>query len=347
MEEKRKIRVKFGDYYKSFKPENSYIYKILSEKYDVEFSDDPEYFFGSDFGTEFIKYDCVRIFQTGEVITPNFNVYDYGLSFDYLSFGDRYLRMPNYYNAYVWYKDKVEAMQKKHIFDRSEIMKEKTEFCAFVVSNGGEYSDDRRAEFFHELMKYKHVNSGGRYLNNLAGTEFDAESGGVRDKIAFTRRHKFSITFENTSYPGYCTEKLMEGFAAQTIPIYWGDPLVGNTFNKRAFIDCNDYSSWDEVIAKIKEIDEDDEKYLAMLAEPALVDPDTVEKTRQAYHDFIYNIIDQPYEQAFRRDREGRMKKYNDNLREQIFCKNIVHSKTVFKYRLSCLYHSIFRRKKK
>ena len=41
MPEKRKIRVKFGDYYKKFKPENSFIYRVLSERYEVELSDDP------------------------------------------------------------------------------------------------------------------------------------------------------------------------------------------------------------------------------------------------------------------------------------------------------------------
>ncbi len=345
MRAKKKIRVKFGDYFASFKPEKSYIYKVLCEKYDVELSDDPEYFFGSDFGTEYLNYDCVKIFQTGELITPNFNAYDYGISFDYLTFGDRYIRMPNYYSSYVLYAENLEKMKRKHIFDREEILREKREFCSFVVSNGGNYASDKRTEFFYKLMQYKHVNSGGRYLNNLAGTEFDAEAGGVRDKIAFTKLHKFSITFENASYPGYCTEKIMEGFAAQTIPIYWGDPLVGRIFNKSAFIDCNDYSSWDEVIERIREIDNDDELYLSMLAQPALADQNSIENDLEAYKSFIYHICDQPYEDAFRRDREGRMKLYCDILKEQAFCKSLIKGKKVFKFRLLELYKNVFGRK--
>ncbi len=339
MAEKKHIKVKFGDYYKSFKQERNYIYRILSERYDLEISDTPDYFIGSDFGVDYLKYDCVRIFQTGELITPNFNIYDYGISFDYMDFGDRYIRMPNYYSSFVQYSDNLEAMQKKHIFDRAALEEEKKYFCAFVVSNGGEYASDVRTDFYNALSKYKHINSGGRYMNNLAGTEFDSESNGVSDKIAFTRKHRFSITFENASYPGYCTEKLMEGFAAQTIPIYWGDPLVGKIFNKRAFIDCNDYSSWDEVIAKIKEIDENPDLYYSMLAEPALVDPDSVQKDLEAYKRFIWNIFDQPYEKAFRRDREGRMKKYTDGLKDQAFCRSIVRGHKVWKYRISELLH--------
>lgn len=73
---------------------------------------------------------------------------------------------------------------------------------------------------FEALKKYKKVNSGGRYLNNIGRA--------VVDKIQFESRHKFSICFENSSYPGYTTEKIIEAFAAKTIPIYWGNPCVGN-----------------------------------------------------------------------------------------------------------------------
>ena len=50
-------------------------------------------------------------------------------------------------------------------------------------------------------------------MNNIGGA--------VSDKFAFQQKHKFSIAFENTSYCGYCTEKIVEAFVAGTIPIYW------------------------------------------------------------------------------------------------------------------------------
>ena len=86
---------------------------------------------------------------------------------------------------------------------------------AFSVVDGG--------VFFDKLSTYKQVSSGGRFRNNIGGA--------VADKKAFQADHKFAIAFENTSYDGYCTEKLMEAFAAGTIPIYWGDPNVAKDFN--------------------------------------------------------------------------------------------------------------------
>ena len=42
-------------------------------------------------------------------------------------------------------------------------------------------------------------------------------------KLKIISNHKFNIAFENSSYPGYVTEKITDAFIANTIPIYWGD----------------------------------------------------------------------------------------------------------------------------
>lgn len=315
MKEKKKLKVKFGDYFRDFTPEKNMIYRILLEKYDVEVCEEgEEYYIGSCFGTEYLRSNGVRIFCSGEVLTPDFNAYDYALGFDHLSFGDRYLRIPNYLQ-YARYYDSLRLMQEKHIFKREDILKKKNEFCAYVVSKGEGYVDSARIEIFDALTKYKRVNSGGKYMNNLAGTRFESESKGIKDKIDFLEYHRFSVAFENVSYPGYCTEKLIEAFAAQTIPIYWGDPEVGKTFNKKAFIDCNDYSSWDDVVKRVEEIDNNPDLYFEMLAEPALLDPDTINNDLEAFRSFIFHIFDQPLDKAYRRDRIGWMKKHCDQIK--------------------------------
>ena len=93
---KRKIKINFSDFHKGFNPENSEYMNVLKEKYDVEISDHPDYLIYSVFGTEYLKYDCVRIFYTGECVVPNFNECDYAIGFDRISFGDRYIRVPIY-----------------------------------------------------------------------------------------------------------------------------------------------------------------------------------------------------------------------------------------------------------
>ena len=72
------------------------------------------------------------------------------------------------------------------------------------------------------------VDSGGKFLNNVGGP--------VTDKLSFIKDYKFVISFENSSYPGYTTEKILEPMLVNSIPVYWGNPLVYNDFNYRTYI---------------------------------------------------------------------------------------------------------------
>ena len=171
--------------------------------------------------------------------------------------------------------------------------------------------------FFNELSeKYKKVDSGGRYLNNIGKPE------GVEDKLEFLRNYKFSFAFENVSYPGYCTEKIVESFATGTIPIYWGDPNIENYFNFRAFVNCHRYKTVDEIIQKIKEIDNNDYLYREMLNEHPIKNAEI--NGKQAYEkrieDWFESIFSQDYKDAFRRNRYGIGKKYEKKRIPQNSC---------------------------
>ena len=94
----------------------------------------------------------------------------------------------------------------------------------------------------------------------------------MADKLQFQRRYKFSIAFENSSYPGYTTEKLPDAVAARTLPIYWGNPLVAREFNPGRFLNYSDYGSDEALVEKIIELDRDDAKYLEYLRQPLFYD---------------------------------------------------------------------------
>jgi len=293
---KKKIKIKIVDFYNNYVFENNFIYKLLHEEFDIEISENPDYLFYSAFGSEHLRYNnCIKIFYTGENLSPDFNLCDYAIGYDHMIFGDRYLRFPCYYN--YEFEKSVEEMLKKHLMSESEIRSQKTEFCSFVYSNS--LADSFREDFFELLSSYKKINSGGRFKNNLETEEFRP----VADKLAFERKHKFSIAFENSSHDGYTTEKLVQAFAANTVPIYWGDPNVGEVFNKKAFIDCHDFKSTDDIIEYIKKIDEDENLYQNMINEPAVLN---LQKAEFNYNlslmkDFLMNIINKPIDKAARR----------------------------------------------
>ena len=297
------VKINYVDYHKDYDFRDDLIYRILSKRYNVEFSDNPDYVFYSCFGFEHLNVsdDCVVIFVTGEDECPNFNLCDYALGFEHLEYGDRYLRFPLYY----FYKDDTIKMQNKHnLPEYFDLKREKPSFCSYVVSNAN--GSPMRDKMFELLSNYKKVDSGGKHLNNIGKP--------IVDKFEFDSKHKFSICFENTSHSGYTTEKLVQAFAARTIPIYWGDPDVGMIFNEKAFINVLSYDSLNEVVEVVKEIDENDEAYINMLKQPALLSQDCSEEMYlEKLEKFLYDIIDQPKEDAYRRSRIFHQVRYKYN----------------------------------
>lgn len=286
----KKIKIKYVDFWPSLNPEEFIFTKILRKHFDVEISDNPDYIFYSLIGNkEYLNYDCVRIFYTGENFRPDFNLADYAIGFDNLSFNDRYIRFP----YYLLNDKEIKLAEDKHLNIDENILEQKKGFCNFVYSNGN--AEKIREEFFYKLNKYKKVDSGGRFLNNIGGP--------VDDKYEFQCKYKFSIAFENTTYPGYATEKILQSFGAKTIPIYWGDPKIGEVFNNKSFINCNNYNSLDEVIEKVKEIDNNDKLFMEMISEPVFNEENYYKNQLENLEEFLVGIFSQELEKSYRRPR--------------------------------------------
>lgn len=274
------IKIHYVDFWKKLDPENFFFTKMLKTKYNVVLdSENPDFVFCSNFGREYVKYDCIRILFLGEAKTPDFNVYDYAIGFDDITYSDRYLRYPLFLVDRVLIKKALN----KHTFS-DEYYLNKKKFCNQVVSNSS--GDKIRDDFFDALSKYKQVDSGGRYRNNLP------DGKPVASKEAFQKEYRFSLAFENCSYPGYVTEKIVDAFAADTIPIYWGDTDIANDFNPEAFIDCSKLSSLDEMVQAVKRVDENEELYLKMIKAPAVKgDSDKISNSEKYLEEFILSIV--------------------------------------------------------
>ncbi len=277
------LKVKFTDFLGDYR--GSVIYQVLSEKYFLEESDHPDFLFYSNYGYQFKEYsdiNCVKVFYTNENIVPDFNECDYAIGFDDLIFGDRYLRLPF---SYLQLK---EEWKQPRQFDRTQALQRK--FCNFIYSNNfSGVGAKLREEFAKQLMEYKQVDCPGKVLNNMKDAITPRFGDWQAGKLEFMKNYKFSIAFENSRTDGYVTEKLVHPFAAGSIPIYWGNPKVAEDFNSKAFINCNEYENLDEVIAKIKELDNNDDLYMEMLSQPPLVNKHlpNIEDLRV----FLYNIV--------------------------------------------------------
>ena len=234
---KPKLKIKFVDFWRGFNAQDFGFLNLVSDYYDIEYTDKPDLIVYSCFGTEFLKYNCPRIFYTGENIRPDFKFCDFAFTFDYND-DKRHFRWP-LFRLLFSEKELTKEQNIKSILDK------KTGFCSFVVSNAKE--SEQRINFFHELSKYKEIASGGKYANNVGGP--------VANKRDFIRNYLFNIAFENSSYPGYTTEKIAEPWLEGCIPIYWGDIEITRDINPDCFINMHNFNSFDSAITYIKEVD--------------------------------------------------------------------------------------------
>ena len=293
------VKIKFAGKWDGITPEDNVVcYWLKKNGYDVQVTDDADYIICDVLGKhhyEYCKYPQVRIFECGENVTPDFNLVDYAITRYPVTFGDRNFYLPgcsipgHYWRAFA---------QKDRNYP-ADVLQEKPYFANLVAGHDSEHN--HRSIFFEKLSAYKRVESAGNLLYNMPdGMRVDWLDD---SKTNFQRKSKFTICFESTVHEGFITEKITDAFYADTIPIYYGSSSITEIFNKDAFINVADYESFDAVVEKVKELDQDDEKYLAMLRQPILVDPDYPRHLDEELEKYILHIFEQPLEKAYRRCR--------------------------------------------
>lgn len=253
----KKVRIDFCNFGNNFNKTKFFLYKVLSERFEVELCDQPDFLIYSCAGHAHRLHSGVRIFCSAESDMPDFRECDYSLA-DVKLDDPRHLRYPNY----LHHGEPEEIIKRND--DPEKIMAAKTKFCSFVISGYNPRKNHNRVAFFQKLSKYKRVDSAGRKFNNMGAVL----PWGTRNKINFLRPYKFNIAFENRSLAGYTTEKIFEPMVARCLPIYWGNPLIAEEFNPKSFINYADFPSEEAVIERIIELDRDDSKYMEYLRQP-------------------------------------------------------------------------------
>ena len=257
----------------------------LQDKFRVKFDKyRPDYLIYDVFGKEHLNQEynnSIKIAIITENKIPDFNEADYAISQAHINYLDRYLKYP----SFLWHNIKaIKKMREKML--NSPL---RTKFCAAVISNN---VTTLRVEFINELNKYKKIDMGGKYLNNVGGQ--------VKDKIEFLSSYKFSIAMENSEGDGYASEKIVDSLISGTIPIYYGDYTIDEFINPKSFILIKNERNIKDKIEYIKEIDNNPEKYLNILKESILINENIGDITIKDKDEFLYNIFSQEKAKAKR-----------------------------------------------
>lgn len=256
---KDKIKIAFDNMWDPWYLED-FISPILKKYFDVTYDQNhPDVLFHSIFNkmTNTPKYKCKKILILAENWRPSKFGPDYSISFDPHSKTN--FRLP------IWQfflllnpklKDRLFEKRKVENFER---------FCAFTVSNP---SNQLRINHFELLSSYKKIHSYGKVKMNSLELKRLSEGKYWRDakeEFFLSHNHKFMMAYENTSYPGYCTEKLMDAFLSGAIPIYWGDTIIEEDWNINAFVNVMKDTSW---LNTIRTLDENKMMFEKMYSEP-------------------------------------------------------------------------------
>jgi hypothetical protein len=158
----------------------------------------------------------------------------------------------------------AERLVKRKDTDWEKIAAEKTGFCNFVYMHDVPFRD----AIFRQLNQYRKVDSAGRHLNSMNGWTVPMSPNRATGKVEFFRRYKFTLAIENTIWPGYTTEKLVDPMFAASIPIYIGDPLAAHSFDPKSYIDFGCFRNMKEMFEFVREVDNNRDLYLKMLAAP-------------------------------------------------------------------------------
>jgi|CXWL01.1.fsa_nt_gi hypothetical protein len=80
--------------------------------------------------------------------------------------------------------------------------------------------------------------------------------GSCSNKHELLNRYKFTIAYENTAYPGYITEKIIDAMVAESVPVYLGAPDIIEQLPAEAFIDARAFSSPEAITAYLAQMTE-------------------------------------------------------------------------------------------
>ena len=288
------INLYFTDFFRGSSYQNNQIkelIQILNLSFTVKIKpNNPDYLIYNIFGCNHLKekYNhAIKIAYFTENQIPDFNEADYFIAHHHINYLDRGLKIPffkGYFNSIIYTNFKIVRMKYLNYTKRK--------FCAAVISNV-KYADGFRLRFINELDKYKKVDMGGHYKNNV---------GKIHNKILFLSSYKFSIAMENTEGDGYISEKIIESFLSGTIPIYYGDFMIDEFINPKSYILVRGDKDMKTKIDYIKEIDINGDLYQNLLNENIFKDLNFNAKIQKEKIEFFYNIFSQNIKIAKRVD---------------------------------------------
>jgi alpha(1,3/1,4) fucosyltransferase len=279
------VRLRFVNFFPGFTEAlcRSHVLMDLANEFEFVFEGDPEILLVNCYGQQSIgETEAIKVGYYTENLAPDLVNYDYFFGCEYAPL----IGNPRYCK-------RVYGPLSVHTFaactDAKAVLAQKTEFCNFIYSSRVAH----RERFYQALSAYRPIRAPGRSMNNCSDLNARSDDDWHAAKTAYLRKFKFTIAFENSRRAGYATEKLFDAFAADTVPIYWGDPELHNIVNKDAVIWVD--GDWERDVMPWLRLPEAREPF-----RPYLRSPTVLNKLTGRFNDFAASLRGKrPYSRGF------------------------------------------------
>ena len=130
---------------------------------------------------------------------------------------------------------------------------QKEKFACAFISN----PEPTRMRALKELSRFGEVEVFGAHTGRP-----------VPNKYQIARDFRFMLCFENDLFPGYVTEKLLDAYLCDTVPLYWGDFGREPHINRKSLVNAADYATLEEFSHVVGNLS--DTQYKQIYSQPLL-----------------------------------------------------------------------------
>lgn len=187
---------------------------------------------------------------------------------------------------------------------RSHNVKKGDEFInrKFIVNISGNKHSDNPKELYSERLEFiKYCEENNieftLYGNGWDNMERPSYKGSVREKLAIYGKYKYALCLENAKdLSGYVTEKIIDCFMGNIVPIYAGAKDIEKIIPKNLYIDYFSFNNKEELIEYLENIPEIEWKRMLKRTKDFIEDGGLFLFTAQSFVENFINIFsDKPY----------------------------------------------------
>lgn len=233
------IKLYFCDFWPGFNPSQNLLKDLikLALRTDIHVchqseASEADLVLCSVFGTEKQRYSRIpRLVYIGENLRPDYSQYEYSFSFDAEGYGGKNLRFPLWLWSFDWFENNPKAHSRRSYeflvegYVPSSFMARHRK-CVALIGNPTKW----RLEHLRKINKVLPIEA--------FGTAFSRPlAGGHKEKLLLLTNYQYHYCCENSIFPGYITEKIIDAKLAGCIPVYHSGNNVDNELNLRAIVD--------------------------------------------------------------------------------------------------------------